>query len=359
MMFGAEMMMAKRKMQDLVILLPGITGSVLQDSDGSDIWALSGGALYNWCSSLGTSLQKLALPPHTPGSQPPEDGVRAVRLMPDFHGVFGLWKIDGYSACAKMLADTFQFEGRAGDPTNFIAFPYDWRRSNREAAAKLKLLVDEKLHQWRAFSHCKNAKVILLAHSMGGLVSRYYLEVLEGWKDCRALVTFGTPYWGAVDTINYLANGYKEKLADFTDVLRSFPSVYELMACYDVVRVEPKNVGEVGEEDQEGKVSETSGKEWKKVARAGPLPNVNTARAADALAFHDKIADEVAKNRNNSEYRHHGYKIIPMIGTRQNTLQSVAIESGRLVARRSASAERRYRARRGRRQGSARIRGAH
>jgi hypothetical protein len=35
--------MLKTKMRDVVILLPGITGSILQ-KDGSDIWALSGRA---------------------------------------------------------------------------------------------------------------------------------------------------------------------------------------------------------------------------------------------------------------------------------------------------------------------------
>jgi pimeloyl-ACP methyl ester carboxylesterase len=231
--------------------------------------------------------------------------------MSDFHGVFGLWKIDGYRACEKILADTFRFEGRPGSLVNFITFPYDWRRSNREAAARLKVLVDEKLHQWRDFSCFRNAKVILLAHSMGGLVARYYLEVLEGWNDCRALVTFGTPYWGAIDTINYVANGYKSKLVELTEVIRSFPSVYELMACYDVVRVNGA---------------------WKKVAHAGSLPNVDAARATDALAFHNEIADAVVKNRNNPVYREHGYKIIPMIGTRQDTLQSVVLDAGRLIA---------------------------
>jgi hypothetical protein len=45
--------MAKQKMQDLVVLLPGITGSVLRREGDGDIWALSGGALWNWLSSLG------------------------------------------------------------------------------------------------------------------------------------------------------------------------------------------------------------------------------------------------------------------------------------------------------------------
>jgi len=321
--------MSKRKMQDLIVFLPGITGSVLQDADGKDIWALSGGALHSWLSSHGASLQKLALPPHAPGSSPPDDGVRAVRLMPDFHGVFGLWKIDGYRACTTALAETFQFEGHEGDPSNFITFPYDWRRSNREAAAQLKRLVDDKLQQWRTFSHFNNAKVIILAHSMGGLVSRYYLEVFEGWKECRALVTFGTPYSGAVDAINYIINGYKQKFADLTNVLRSFPSVYELMACYDVIRVEAKDPPGSAPGGQCGQTARRS--EWKQVAHAGPLPHLDAARAADALAFHDEIATAAAKNRTNADYCNNSYKIVPMVGVRQPTMQSIVMEAGRLV----------------------------
>lgn len=303
--------MAKQKMQDLVVLLPGITGSVLQREGDGDLWALSGGALWNWFSSCGDSVQKLKLPPHPPGAVPADDGVRASALMPDFHGVFGLWKIDGYRATENMITDKFDIVDRGDTATNFIKFPYDWRRSNREAAAALKAVVDKQLSAWRDFSHWKDAKVILLAHSMGGLVSRYYLEKLKGWKKCRALVTFGTPYWGAVDAISYVANGYKEKFVDLTNVLRSFPSVYELMACYDVVKV---------------------GSTWKKVAEAGPLPNVDAARAADALKFHNEIAAAVDKNRQDPDYLTKGYKIIPMIGVRQPTLQSVVLDSGRLVA---------------------------
>jgi hypothetical protein len=52
-------------MRDLIVLLPGITGSVLQ-KDGHDIWALSGSALWNALTSLGDSLQSLRLPKHEP-----------------------------------------------------------------------------------------------------------------------------------------------------------------------------------------------------------------------------------------------------------------------------------------------------
>jgi pimeloyl-ACP methyl ester carboxylesterase len=307
--------LAKGKMRDLIVLLPGLTGSVLW-KDGHDIWGLSGGALWNFLTSLGGSLHSLRLPKHEPSQPAPDDGVRATRIMPDFHGVFGLWKIDGYAATARAIRDNFDvipgsLEHR--HPANFIEFPYDWRRSNRESAARLKAVIDERLPLWREHSHWNDARVILIAHSMGGLVARYYLEVLEGsnWKQCRALITFGTPYWGAVDAINYVANGYKQQLLDLTEVLRSFPSVYELMACYDVVKV---------------------GQDWRKVAKVGSIPKVDSKRAAAALAFHDEIDTAVKKHREEADYLNNAYKRFPMIGVRQPTLQSVHLNDGRLVA---------------------------
>jgi hypothetical protein len=135
---------------------------------------------------------------------------------------------------------------------------------------------------------------------MGGLVARYYLEVLDGenWRQCRALVTFGTPYWGAVDAINYVANGYKKKLIDLTDVIRSFPSVYELMACYDVVKV---------------------GSEWRKVAKVNAVPNLDAQRAADGLKFHDEIDAAVEKHREDAAYLRDCYHSFPVVGVHQPT----------------------------------------
>ena len=70
------------------------------------------------------------------------------------------------TAPSQLITDNFDIVGSGDTPTNFIKFPYDWRRSNREAAAALKELLGTQLHAWRAWSHWKHAKVILLAHSM-------------------------------------------------------------------------------------------------------------------------------------------------------------------------------------------------
>ena len=103
----------------MVLLLPGITGSVLQ-KNGKDIWAISGQAALRLLTNKGDWVQDLALD----GGD--SRGVIAARVMPDAHVVPGLVKIDGYSAMAKMVTDTFRTNpGSIWDtqPANFMNSP--------------------------------------------------------------------------------------------------------------------------------------------------------------------------------------------------------------------------------------------
>ena len=117
-------------MRDVVVLLPGITGSVLR-KDGRDVWAVSMPAALGALASLGRNLQALAVPADAPLDD--DGGVTASRLMPDVHIVPGLWRIDGYTRIAEAIRRTFDV--RLGE--NFFEFPYDWRRDNRVAARRL------------------------------------------------------------------------------------------------------------------------------------------------------------------------------------------------------------------------------
>jgi phospholipase A1 len=99
-----------------------------------------------------------------------------------------------YSSLIEDLA-TCGFHERGSPPTLFV-FPYDWRKDNREAAAKLADLLD------RVVPGDGVSEVSVVAHSMGGLVSRYYLESgrfarRRGFKAVRRLITLGTPHRGA------------------------------------------------------------------------------------------------------------------------------------------------------------------
>ncbi|WP_199312400.1 lipase/acyltransferase domain-containing protein [Phormidium tenue] len=290
--------MPKTKMRDLVVILPGITGSVLQ-KDGKDIWAVSGQAAWQALITGGGSFQQLKLDHDDPELEDLGDGIKAVQVVEDAHFVPGLVKIDGYTAISQAITDSFDVI--PGE--NFFKFPYDWRRDNRANARILKRFVEERLKKWRESPNgAEDGKVILLAHSMGGLISRYYLEVLEGWQDCRALITFGTPHRGSVNAVNFLANGFKKLFFDLTEVMRSLPSVYQLMPIYPMLKID---------------------NEYKRIAEADiDLPNIDKAKAENALKFHHEIRDAVNSHRQDANYLANKYALIPVVGTKQPTFQS-------------------------------------
>ncbi|MDM0118014.1 hypothetical protein QTI66_38685 [Variovorax sp. J22R133] len=321
--------MARVKMHDLVLILPGIMGSTLRQvrtTNPFDVWSISGQSLWKALSSLGGSLQNLQVPLHDPrsGEAPPTD-LRATGLINDFHGVFGLWRIDGYDTTLRVLLDRFEMRMDTADGSvinaNLITFPYDWRLSNRVSAKSLESFVADRLPRFRDATQNSQAKVILIVHSMGGLISRYWLEVLGGWRECRALITFGTPYRGAVDALNYLANGFKKAafnktLLDLSEVVRSCPAAYELMPSYPALKV-PSSTPE--------------GWAWAVPGECKGLPKgVNPDYALAALDFHRQIEQSIASNQQNSDYR--PYPIFPVVGVQQTTLNSAILDGGVLTA---------------------------
>ncbi|WP_204452379.1 esterase/lipase family protein [Actinokineospora baliensis] len=241
----------------------------------------------------GELLEALALR----GDDPAGDGVRATRVIPTAHLVPGLVKIDGYTALCRMVTSTFAVaegdpEGSA--PANFVPFPYDWRRDLRVIAGQLDRFVRRALPTWREYSGARDAKVIVLAHSMGGLIARYWATVLGGHEHCRALVTLGTPHRGSLAALDYLVNGYRKLFVDLTEVMRTFPSVHHLLPIYPCV---------------------SDGTAWHRPAELAGLPGVDPRLAADALAFHREI--EAAQVGD--------YGLIPVVGTAQRTAQSAVV----------------------------------
>ena len=306
------------KMKDIVVILPGIMGTILQ-KDGEDLWNVSGKAIWQVVQSLGKRLNDLTLQGDDPQGGDIEDGVIPTSLMKDTHIFPGLSKIDGYNQTAQLITDNFivikgdVYKDPKDKAANFYEFPYDWRRDNRANAHILKRLLDIRLKTWREFSGNNNAKVILLAHSMGGLVSRYYLEVLEGWKDARALFTFGTPYRGSVNAINTIANGFKVKKLNLEidlikvfgmeNFINSLTSVYQLMPIYSLIEVDGAS---------------------KRVAEIANLPNINQQRAKQALAFHREIEQGVKTHPDS-------YATVPFVGIQQPTLQSAQFKDGKII----------------------------
>ena len=78
------------------------------------------------------------------------------------------------------------------DDKTLFPFPYDWRVPNEDTAELLK----EQIAQVKAICGC--AKVDIVAHSMGGLVARSYIQGQDYADDINKLIEVGTPNAGSV-----------------------------------------------------------------------------------------------------------------------------------------------------------------
>lgn len=90
---------------------------------------------------------------------------------------------DVYQSTVDFLRDRF--------PGRFHLYAWDWRKSPDEALAGLDALVE------RVRTTAPGRKVVLMAHSMGGLVTRLYVNDQARAAKVARVLTIGTPYWGS------------------------------------------------------------------------------------------------------------------------------------------------------------------
>ncbi len=220
--------------EHLVVVVPGIGGSMLALPGRPDELVWSAGL-----RDVGDVLRnpgRLSL-----GEHPVLD---PVGLIPT-RKAFGVWTaIRGYDGLLAKLAalpgavvDDGTPAGRRLDAT-VVAVPYDFRRSIAEAAQRL----DDEIRQrlaclWPADSS-GTPRVLVVAHSLGGLVARYWAAQQDNWALCRALITLGTPHRGTPKALDVLANGIglgPWRITRPVEVLRGWPSMAELLPRYPAV----------------------------------------------------------------------------------------------------------------------------
>jgi len=117
--------------------------------------------------------------------------------------------------------------------TNLHEFPYDWRRPIEYNADILHTCIE----RWSEGD--PNRKFSLVAHSMGGLVSRTYMarHPDSAEKHIRRVIMHGTPNYGATNAIDNLINGNwmmatadrLNQQNDMRDLVYCLPSVYQLL----------------------------------------------------------------------------------------------------------------------------------
>jgi pimeloyl-ACP methyl ester carboxylesterase len=217
-----------------VIIVPGILGSRLRDrKTGRELWP---GSLLNVLFSA----RSLALDIDPKTLEPRADDIEAYEL---FRGLLGA---DFYGA----IIDTLEREGgyvrgqlghaaKAGTRRYYI-FPYDWRQDNIVTARKLDALIE----QIRLDYADPKLKVDIVAHSMGGLITRYYIQYgtidvlngndfpanFAGAQKIRTAVLLGTPNLGSTTALHSMLTGHKVGWQAIpAEALATMPSVYELL----------------------------------------------------------------------------------------------------------------------------------
>ncbi|WP_180129044.1 CHAT domain-containing protein [Rhodoferax sp. BLA1] len=188
------------KPRPIVVLLPGTMGSQLRVQDDTvwlDYWALLKGGL-----------KRLAMD---------RPGISPVGLVDDFYGPL-----------VEFLARSHQVE----------LFPYDWRHSVRQAAARLASTLEPLVAQ----AERSGQPLRLVAHSMGGLVVR--AMIADGgvgsalWQRITRLpgarfLMLGTPNLGSYEAVRWLTgfNPTQTKLT-LLDITQNTDQIIGLVARY-------------------------------------------------------------------------------------------------------------------------------
>lgn len=100
------------------------------------------------------------------------------------------------------LIEAFEEKGYTQGENLFVAF-YDWRQPNADSATDyLKPVIDEALSK-----SASSTRVDIVAHSMGGLIARSYIQSDEYENDVDDLVTLGSPHEGSSSAYELWAGG--------------------------------------------------------------------------------------------------------------------------------------------------------
>lgn len=198
-----------------VVFIPGLTGS--------ELWR---GSERVWPNPklFFTQPQQLRLAENNP--------LEARAVVGEVVVVPNLIKLDRYSRLSDYLEESLEYE-RGKD---LFEFPYDWRQDCRLAAKQLAKAIDS----WKI-----SPPVVIIAHSMGSLVSRYYVERLGGKKKVSRMIFLGGPHYGAPKALMTLLFG--PKLLPFgllgerlREVIATFPSMYQLLPIYSCAEDQKK-----------------------------------------------------------------------------------------------------------------------
>jgi pSer/pThr/pTyr-binding forkhead associated (FHA) protein len=151
-------------------------------------------------------------------------GIEARGILQEVVVVPNLIKLEQYSRLGDYLVEDLGYTRG----TDFFEFAYDWRQDVRKTARQLAQFVN---------GLSVKPPVKIIAHSLGTLVSRYYIERCGGNDKVDKLILMGGPHLGTPNAVSSLLFGPEvlpfglmgEKLRN---VVSTFETSYQILPVY-------------------------------------------------------------------------------------------------------------------------------
>jgi hypothetical protein len=206
-----------------IVIIPGIMGTALDRvADNREIWPDVGLMISSPADDYLDALTFTAA------------GAQTIAIAPG--GI--LRSAAGISFYGNLIA-AFEKLGYS-EQTNLVLAPYDWRQSVASSAAAIAPVIARAMHA------SPNGKIIIIAHSMGGLVLKAYLAMGGGTNSTAApaaaaidkIIMVAVPQFGAPEAfkiLNYgddLGLGFLGIGLNHNEVKRisqNMPAAYELL----------------------------------------------------------------------------------------------------------------------------------
>jgi pimeloyl-ACP methyl ester carboxylesterase len=193
-----------------VVIVPGLMGS--------ELW-LGSEKIWPNVRYLFTRPENFKLPELRPLGV--GEIVHEVVIVPN------LIKMDQYNLLGDYLVDGLNYE-RGKD---LFEFAYDWRQDVRLSARCLA----QEIENWSI-----TPPITIIAHSLGTLVSRYYVEKYGGKDKIGQIILLGGPHSGTPQALISMIKGADVLpfglLGDrLREVLTTFPSTYQILPTYPCV----------------------------------------------------------------------------------------------------------------------------
>ncbi|WP_327145240.1 esterase/lipase family protein [Nocardia sp. NBC_01327] len=226
---------------DAVLVVPGIMGTELVDVSGSSpklLWGLKPGLLSKMWLGSADAFERLKYDPDDTRIEPG----RLLRVPA--YAPF----LKGYEPYTDLIEDLTKI---VQDPRAIGQFGYDWRLPVRRNAQLLAVAIDQHLTRWRRLSGRPDAKIHLVAHSMGGLLCRALGMISGAMDNVGVTVTLGTPFDGSASAMVMLGSGEGKPLPPhrMRELARTLPGMYDLLPGYPCLHTDNDEMRELTVDD--------------------------------------------------------------------------------------------------------------